>query len=211
MTPNITVFFMSRFWGLIRRQISGGEAEQGRHSSAQGAQGQGQPSPRLIRGGPGNHEDAVDDGADAEAQGAARAAVSDRGQVGFGIELDSLWMGVHVIDVPCGKGQNHSHFSTCISCSEALGDVLVHSGAAAIATVRLAGKKPHDSAPGWAARDDSGPCSSGSQGHFPVQRWCYSTALCQGTLGHTCGCRAVLAAGTSRLFWFFIVSKAQTI
>lgn len=54
-------------------------------------------------------------------------------------------MGVHVIDVPCGKGQNHSHFSACISCSVALGDVLVHSGAAAIATVRLAGKKPHDS------------------------------------------------------------------
>lgn len=146
MTPNITVFFMSRFWGLIRRQISRGEAEQGRHSSAQGAQGQGQPSPGLIRGGPGNHEDAVDDGADAEAQGAARAAVGDCGQVGFGIELDSLWMGVHVIDVPCGKGQNHSHFSACISCSAALGDVLVHSGAAAIATVRLAGKKPHDSA-----------------------------------------------------------------
>lgn len=94
MTPNIAFFFHKGwFWGLIRRQISGGEAAQGRHGSAQGAQGQGQPSPGLIWGGPGNHADAVDDGADAEAQGAARAAVCDRGQVGFGIKLDSLRMG----------------------------------------------------------------------------------------------------------------------
>lgn len=120
MTPNITVFFMSRFWGLIRRQISGGEAEQGRHSSAQGAQGQGQPSPGLIRGGPGNHEDAVDDGADAEAQGAARAAVGDRGQVGFGIELDSLVAGIITGHVTFATVDTHflvnqSHNLLCVA------------------------------------------------------------------------------------------------
>lgn len=92
------------------------------------------------------------------------------------------WEG-HVIDAPCGKGQNRSHFSACISCSAALGDILARSGAAAIATVGLAGKKPPDSLqlgtpsqpPERAVMDDS--CSSGSQGRYPVQRQCQHSPL----------------------------------
>lgn len=39
---------------------------------------------------PGNHLDAVYDGTDAEAQSAARTAVSDEGKVGLWVELYSL-------------------------------------------------------------------------------------------------------------------------
>lgn len=77
----------------------------GAMASAHGAAGQGQPALGLVRGCPGNHADAVDNGADADTQGAARAAVSDRGQVRFGIKLDSLRTGMNVIDVTHGKGQ----------------------------------------------------------------------------------------------------------
>lgn len=77
----------------------------GAMASVHRAAGQGQPALGLVWGCPGNHADAVDNGADAETQGAACAAVSDCGQVGFGIKLDSLRTGINVIDVTHGKGQ----------------------------------------------------------------------------------------------------------
>lgn len=57
---------------------------------APGLHGEGQASLWHVRGCPGNHADAVDDGADAEAQGTARAGVPHAGQVGLGVKLDGL-------------------------------------------------------------------------------------------------------------------------
>lgn len=95
--------------GLIRKQINGIKAGRGCRGSARGAHGQGQPAPGLVGGCPGNHADAVDDRAHAETQGAARAAVTHRGQVGFGIKLDRLQAGINIIDGTHGKGQSCSH------------------------------------------------------------------------------------------------------
>ena len=39
---------------------------------------------------PGHHGDALDDGADGEAEGATGARVVDGGEMGFGVELDCL-------------------------------------------------------------------------------------------------------------------------
>lgn len=58
---------------------------------------------RHIRRRPGNHHDAVDNRADAEAQSAARAAVSDRRQVGLGIKLDSLEEEINGFNVNVAK------------------------------------------------------------------------------------------------------------
>lgn len=57
---------------------------------AHGLHGQGQASLWHVRGCPGNHADAVDDGADAEAQGTACAGVPHAGQVGLGVKPDGL-------------------------------------------------------------------------------------------------------------------------
>lgn len=90
-----------------------------------GVHGQGQPALGLVGGCPGNHADAVDDRAHAEAQGAACAAVSNRGQVGFGIKLDSLQPGTNIIDGAHGKGHDGSRSGACVSSATALGDILV--------------------------------------------------------------------------------------
>lgn len=94
-------------------------------ASARGVHSQGQPALGLVGGCPGNHADAVDDRAHAEAQGAACAAVSNRGQVGFGIKLDGLQPGTNIIDGTHGKGQNCSRSGVYVSCATALGDILV--------------------------------------------------------------------------------------
>lgn len=122
-----------------------GKAALGCGASARGVHGQGQPTPGLVGGCPGNHADAVDDRAHAETQGAARAAVSNRGQVGFRIKLDSLQAGINIIDGTCRKGQNCSHPSVCASCAATLGDISVWFCTAAIATAPLAGNKNNPS------------------------------------------------------------------
>lgn len=61
-----------------------------RITSAHRIHSQGQASLWFVRCCPGNHSDAVDNRADGETQGTACASVSNGGQVGFGIKLDSL-------------------------------------------------------------------------------------------------------------------------
>lgn len=75
---------------------------------------QGQASPWLIRCCPGSHFDAIYNRADAETQSTACASVSNGGQVGFGIKLDSLQTEIRSIDVTVHKGQECPHFSSDI-------------------------------------------------------------------------------------------------
>ena len=67
---------------------------------------QGQASLWFIRCCPGNHFDAVDNRADGETQGTACTSVSNGGQVGFRIKLDSLQTEIKSLAVTAHKGQD---------------------------------------------------------------------------------------------------------
>lgn len=69
-----------------------------------GIHGQGQASVRLIRGCPGNHSDAVDNGADAETQSTAGTRIRHSGQVGFGMEAYGLQTEMESVAVPARTG-----------------------------------------------------------------------------------------------------------
>lgn len=72
---------------------------------------QGQASLWFIRCCPGNHFDAVDNRADGETQGTACTSVSNGGQVGFRIKLDSLQTEIKSLAVTAHKGQERPYFS----------------------------------------------------------------------------------------------------
>lgn len=109
-----------------------------------GIHSQGQASLWFIRCCPGNHSDAVDNRADGETQGTACTSVSNGGQVGFRIKLDSLRTEIKSLAVTAHKGQECPHFSINVffHCRRAaLGDNYAQHCGAAIATVELPGRR----------------------------------------------------------------------
>lgn len=111
-----------------------------RITSAHRIHSQGQASLWFVRCCPGNHSDAVDNRADGETQGTACASVSNGGQVGFGIKLDSLQTERKSIAVIAHEGRGCPCFSISVFLHRrraALGEDYAWHGGAAIATVEL--------------------------------------------------------------------------